>query len=154
MHKTKAPLLSILKYRCSKNTINKTTMCTKKSKLYSILNSKCPQCREGDFFENPFSFNVLKTTQTKSNCPNCNLKYMREPSFFYGAMYVGYGLSVALAVAFYIMGTTLFNLSMKESIIVIAVGLFALAPWTLRLSRVIWIHLFINYEKDPKKRVR
>lgn len=128
-------------------------MSTKKSKLYSIFNSKCPQCREGDFFENKFSFNVLKTTQTKSNCPNCNLKYMREPSFFYGAMYVGYGLSVALAVAFYIISTVFFGLSMKQSIIVIAVGLFALSPWTLRLSRVIWIHLFINYQKEAKDRV-
>lgn len=129
-------------------------MFTKKNKLQSILNSKCPQCREGDFFEHKFSFNVLKTTETKSHCPNCNLKYMREPSFFYGAMYVGYGVSVGLAIAFYVIGAVFFNLSIKESIIVISVGLFALAPWTLRLARVIWIYLFVKYQKDPSKRVR
>ncbi|NIJ44157.1 uncharacterized protein (DUF983 family) [Wenyingzhuangia heitensis] len=128
-------------------------MSTNKSKLYSIFTSKCPQCREGEFFENKFSFNVLKTTQTKTHCPNCNLKYMREPSFFYGAMYVGYGLSVAVAVAIYVISVVLFGLTMRESLVTIAIGLFLLAPWSLRLSRVIWIHLFIKYAKDPKDRV-
>lgn len=128
-------------------------MSTKKSKLYSIFTSKCPQCREGEFFQNKFSFNVLKSTKAKDNCPNCNLKYMREPSFFYGAMYVGYGLSVALAIAFYIISTVFLGLNIKQSIIFLAIGLFLLAPWTLRLARVIWIHLFIKYEKDLKNRV-
>lgn len=129
-------------------------MSTNKSKLYSILMSRCPQCREGDFFENKLSLNVLKTTATKSHCPKCNLKYMREPSFFYGAMYVGYGLSVALAIAFYMISTLLFGLTMKGSIVVIAVGLIGLSPWSLRISRVIWISLFIRYQENPRKWVK
>ncbi|MGY5352474.1 DUF983 domain-containing protein [Wenyingzhuangia sp. IMCC45533] len=129
-------------------------MSTKKSKLYSIFNSKCPQCREGEFFENKLSFNLLKTTKTKDHCPNCNLKFMREPSFFYGAMYVGYGISVALAIAFYIVSATFFNLSIKESLVVITVGLVLLSPWSLRLARVIWIHLFIKYAKNPENRIQ
>ncbi|ANW94849.1 hypothetical protein AXE80_00415 [Wenyingzhuangia fucanilytica] len=129
-------------------------MFTKESKLYSIINSKCPQCHEGDFFENKLSLNVLKTTATKTNCPKCNLKYMREPSFFYGAMYVGYGLSVGLAIALYIISSVFVGLSMRQSIVTIAIGLFILAPWSLRISRVIWIHLFIKYQKDPNKRVK
>lgn len=127
-------------------------MFSKGNKLYSIFNSKCPQCHEGEFFKNKFSFNVLKTTETKERCPNCDLKYMREPSFFYGAMYVGYGISVALAVAFYIISAVFFGLSMRQSLVVIAIGLFALAPWSLRLARVIWIHIFIKYEKDENRR--
>ncbi len=129
-------------------------MSTKKSKVYSIFKSKCPQCREGDFFKNKFSFNVLKTTQTKDNCPNCNLKYMREPSFFYGAMYVGYGLSVAIAIAVYFVSTLFFGLTMTESIIAIAASLLLLSPWSLRISRVIWINIFIKYAEDPKDRVQ
>lgn len=129
-------------------------MFTKDSKLYSIFTSKCPQCHEGAFFENKLSFNVIKTTETKSHCPKCNLKYMREPSFFYGAMYVGYGLSVALAVALYIISAVFFELSMRQSLVVIAIGLTLVAPWSLRISRVIWIHLFIKYQKEPSKRVK
>lgn len=129
-------------------------MSIKKSKVYSILSSKCPQCREGDFFEHKLSFRILKTTKTKSHCPNCRLKYMREPSFFYGAMYVGYGLSVALAIGFYLISTVAFAHSMVESLWVIAIGLFILAPWSLRLSRVIWIHLFVKYAKQTQDRVK
>ena len=129
-------------------------MFTKESKLYSIFKSKCPQCHEGDFFENKLSFKILTTTETKSHCPKCNLKYMREPSFFYGAMYVGYGLSVAMAIALYIISVVFFGLSMRQSLFVIAGGLFILAPWSLRISRVIWIHLFVKYQKDPEKRVK
>ncbi len=79
---------------------------------------------------------------------------MREPSFFYGAMYVGYAISVAIAVALYIISAVFFGLDMKQSLIVIALGLFALAPWSLRLARVIWIHLFIKYQKDKSQRVK
>ncbi|WP_237706944.1 DUF983 domain-containing protein [Ochrovirga pacifica] len=133
---------------------NKYIMLNKGNKLYSIFTSKCPQCHEGAFFENKFSFNILKATETKENCPNCGLKYMREPSFFYGAMYVGYAISVAIAVALYIISAVFFGLDMKQSLIVIALGLFALAPWSLRLARVIWIHLFIKYQKDKSQRVK
>lgn len=129
-------------------------MFTKDSKLFSIFSSKCPQCHEGDFFENKLSFHVLKTTQTKSHCPKCNLKYMREPSFFYGAMYVGYGISVAIAIALYFISTVVFNLSILQILILIAVGLTVVAPWSLRISRVIWIHLFIKYQKDITKRIQ
>ncbi|MGY5355551.1 DUF983 domain-containing protein [Wenyingzhuangia sp. IMCC45467] len=129
-------------------------MFTKKSKLYSIFTSKCPQCHEGAFFENKLSFKILKTTETKSHCPKCNLKYMREPSFFYGAMYVGYGLSVAIAVALYIISAMFLGLNMRQSLVVIAIGLTVVAPWSLRISRVIWIHLFIKYQKDSTKRIK
>lgn len=128
-------------------------MSTKPSKLYSIFTSKCPQCRKGEFFKEKLSFNILKATQTRSHCPNCNLKYMREPSFFYGAMYVGYGLNVAVAIAIYIVSTLIFSLTMKESIITISIGSFLFAPWSLRLSRIIWISIFVKYQPDPTKRV-
>jgi len=128
-------------------------MSTKPSKLYSILTSKCPQCRKGEFFKEKLSFNILKATQTRNHCPNCNIKYMREPSFFYGAMYVGYGLNVALAIAIYIISTTFFLLTMKESIITISIGSILFSPWSLRLSRVLWISLFVKYQPDPAKRV-
>ena len=125
----------------------------KGSKLYSIFNSKCPQCQEGNFFKHPLSFNILKTTLAEETCSHCNIKYMREPSFFYGAMYVGYALSVAIAVALFIISHIFIGLSLIASFIFLSVGLVLLAPWTLRLSRMIWINIFIKYEKDPEKRI-
>lgn len=128
-------------------------MFRKGNKLYSIFNSKCPQCHEGDFFKNPLSFNILKTTETHSHCPHCQLKYMREPSFFYGAMYVGYGLSVALSIAIYIISNVFLAFSILPTLIFISVGLFVMAPLTLRWSRTIWINLFIRFRKNPNDRI-
>jgi len=125
-------------------------MSIKTSKLYSIFSSKCPQCRQGNLFLHQFSFNVLSTTKTKDNCNVCGIKFMREPSFFYGAMYVGYALSVAIGIALYSISCLLFDLSMKQSLIVIATGLIVLTPWSSRLARVIWISFFVKYKKNPE----
>lgn len=57
-------------------------MFKKGTKIYSIAKGKCPKCHEGDFFKYKFTFNPSKITQLHDNCPNCNLKYMMEPSFF------------------------------------------------------------------------
>ena len=73
-------------------------MFKKGTKLYSITKGKCPKCHEGDFFRFGFTFNPSKVTKIHDNCSNCNLKYMLEPSFFYGAMYINYGITVAISV--------------------------------------------------------
>ena len=36
-----------------------------------------------------------------TNVRNCDLKYMIEPSFFYGAMYVSYGLTVGICNCYF-----------------------------------------------------
>jgi hypothetical protein len=43
--------------------------------------------------KNPLHLN--KILKMHDNC-HCGLKYQIEPSFFYGAMYVSYGLNVAV----------------------------------------------------------
>ena len=75
----------------------------KGTKLYSIFKGKCPRCHEGEFFKNKFTLHPTKVTELHETCSKCDLKYMIEPSFFYGAMYVNYGLTVAIAVTSFII---------------------------------------------------
>lgn len=119
----------------------------KGSKLYSILRNKCPQCHEGDFFKYRISINPKKITKLHDNCPNCNLKYMMEPSFFFGAMYINYGIAVALFVSVFIISKLFFGLSILQSFITILIVSFLFTPYSLRLSRIIWINLFVKYKK-------
>ncbi|WP_435261775.1 DUF983 domain-containing protein [Tenacibaculum sp. nBUS_03] len=119
----------------------------KGSKLYSILKNKCPQCHEGDFFKYRISINPKKITKLHDNCPNCNLKYMMEPSFFFGAMYINYGIAVALFVSVFIISKLFFGLSILQSFITILIVSFLFTPYSLRLSRIIWINLFVKYKK-------
>ena len=127
-------------------------MIKKGSKLYSVLKGKCPRCNEGDFFKYGVTINPKKVTQLHDNCPKCDLKYMMEPSFFFGAMYVNYGLAVALFIGVFIIAKMLFGLSILHSFIAIVVVSLLLTPFTLRLSRIIWINIFVGYDKDAIKK--
>ena len=77
-------------------------MLKKGSKLNSILTGSCPRCQNESMYldKNPLHFSKL--LKMKEKCSHCSLKYLIEPSFFYGAMYVSYGLNVALGVAAFI----------------------------------------------------
>ena len=125
-------------------------MCKKGTKLYSILFNKCPQCHEGDFLKERNIFKFHKTFDMYEKCPKCGLKYMMEPSFFYGAMYVNYSLTVGLSIITFVIASLLFNLSLIESFIPIVVVLVLTAPLSLRFSRIIWINFFVKYKPDQK----
>lgn len=121
-------------------------MLKKGTKLYSIFKNKCPRCNEGEFFinSNPFKFkNILKI---HDKCSHCQLKYMIEPSFFYGAMYVSYGLTVAMSVTIFII-SQLLNSNLIATLISIVVVLILSVPNLVRISRLIYINIFITYEK-------
>lgn len=121
-------------------------MFKKGTKLYSIFNNKCPKCHEGDFFVSKTPFKFKNNLKLHERCSNCDLKYMIEPSFFYGAMYVSYGLTIAFSITIFIL-CHLFGLGLITSFIAIIVTLILLTPITMRLSRLIYINMFISYEK-------
>jgi hypothetical protein len=73
-----------------------------------------------------------------------------EPSFFYGAMYVNYSLTVGLSIITFVIASLLFNLSLIESFIPIVVVLVLTAPLSLRFSRIIWINFFVKYKPVQK----
>lgn len=123
-------------------------MFKKGTKLYSIANGKCPKCNEGEFFANKFTFNPSKVTKIHDNCAICNLKYMLEPSFFYGAMYVNYGITVAISIAVFVIAKLGFELNLLESFLSVLAALLILAPINLRLARIIWINMFVPFDEN------
>ena len=67
----------------------------------AIISCKCPQCREGAIFTHgPLAIKYLG--QVHKHCPNCDFKYEMEPGFFWAAMYISYGINVALMVAIWV----------------------------------------------------
>lgn len=120
-------------------------------KLYSVLFNKCPRCHEGNFMEENNIFKFKSAFKMNTNCSHCGLKYMMEPSFFYGAMYVTYALTVAISIITFIISTLMFNLNLIESFIPIVVVLILTAPFSLRLSRIIWINIFVHFDKKFTK---
>ena len=122
----------------------------KRSKLYSIFKYKCPRCHEGEVFKSRNPYNLSKMFELHEHCDHCGIRYEFEPGFFYGAMYVSYALTVALGVATYVLTSMFFDLEVWEVIAVLIGVLVFGSPLVLRLSRIIWMNLFIKYE--PEKR--
>jgi uncharacterized protein (DUF983 family) len=119
-------------------------MLEKGSKSYSILKYKCPRCHEGDLFYTP-TFSFKKTFEMPKSCNVCNQKYEIEPGFYWGAMYVSYALSggymlFGFALLFFLVG-----LNPIVSYAVITLLVIPLYPLFFRLSRSVWINLFVKY---------
>ena len=125
-------------------------MLKKGSKLYSILTGTCPKCQNESMYldKNPLHFN--KILKMHENCGHCGLRYQIEPSFFYGAMYVSYGLNVAIGIAAFIISFVLFDTNLKVAFIVIIASLILSFPFVLRLSRNIYINMFVSYDPNAK----
>jgi hypothetical protein len=74
-------------------------------------------------------------------CPECGLKFEREPGYFLGAMYIGYGLALATITAFSFLLWTLFHWSF-QSVVVGGVLLFLpFAPLLTVMARVLFIYM-------------
>jgi uncharacterized protein (DUF983 family) len=126
-------------------------MLKKGSTLNSILTGSCPKCHEESMYveKNPYKLGSLyKMNET---CSHCHTQYMIEPSFFYGAMYVSYGLTVAIGVAIFITLNLILGLEALPTFIGIIIGIIVLMPVTARLARNIYINMFIHFDKNWKQ---
>lgn len=121
-------------------------MLKKGSKIYSILRGKCPSCHEGNFFKYTFTMNIFKVNKIKKTCSQCDLKYMIEPAFYFGALYVSYGITVAICIITFITSKIIFDVALLSSFVTVFIVLILFMPVNLRLSRILWINMFINYK--------
>ena len=117
------------------------------TKLFSVIKNKCPRCHKGDFFVSSNPLDFKQNLKLHERCPSCDLKYMIEPSFFYGAMYVSYALTVAIAIATFII-CMLLDLDLIWTLSSIIIVLILMIPYLVRISRLIYINLFVGYRKD------
>ena len=123
----------------------------KGQKLYSILRMKCPQCHEGDLFTNPNLYNPSTIADMPDNCPHCGQKYLLEPGFYYGAMYVSYALTIALSVAMFVAINVLWHFDAVWFIGLNGLAILIMFPIIFRLSRAVWFNLFVKYQKGASK---
>ena len=117
---------------------------------------KCPRCRKGPMFNSKNPWNLRKVFDMHERCPECNQPFELEVGFWYGTGYVSYALAVAISVASFIAWMVLIGVSTEDNRVFYWLGfngvlLVLLQPWLMRLSRVIYLYFFVNYDKDYKK---
>ncbi len=123
----------------------------KGTKLYSIFTGTCPVCQNESMYTSSNLYHPSKTQEMNERCSHCHTKYKIEPSFFYGAMYVSYGVGVALGIITFLIASYVFDLDRIQIFLAImAIMIFGL-PVIIRLSRNIWINLFMSYDKEKAK---
>ena len=127
-------------------------MIRKGMKLYSILFGACPKCHQESMYVNKNPYKLSEILKMHEHCSHCNTKYKIEPSFFYGSMYVSYGLGIAFAVAAFVISFLILESSLIAAFIAIVVTLIGFTPVIMRLSRNIWINLFMSYDKKLAKK--
>lgn len=120
----------------------------KGNKIYSVLTGTCPVCHRGEMYVEKNPYKLSKTLKMHDKCSHCNTKFKMEPSFFYGAMYVSYAVGVAIAVATFVIVYLILGLDRHIIFFAIILALIITFPFLLRISRNIWINLFMHYDKN------
>ncbi len=119
----------------------------KGTKLYSIMRMKCPFCHEGAFFVS-HPYDLAHVGEVHDRCPHCARKLSKEVGFYWGALFVSYGLSIGFSLLMY--GLTWFvrpDLGMLGFFIVVVSATALAAPWLYAMSKIIWANLFFHYQR-------
>ncbi|MBS1585931.1 MAG: DUF983 domain-containing protein [Bacteroidetes bacterium] len=125
--------------------------------LPSILQMKCPNCRRGHMYVNKHIFPLKDMLKMPEHCPVCGQKMELEVGFYYGTGYVSYALSVGLFIFNLVWYWLLFGISYKDNsifyyLITSITIVVLLQPWLMRLSRVLYLYLFVKYGKGTRLR--
>jgi uncharacterized protein (DUF983 family) len=122
-------------------------MAENRSLLYSILNFKCPRCRRGDMFPSGTLFSFNKFDKMNRQCVHCGQSFEPEPGYYFGAMFISYALNATLFIFIWIVMTYIMeDISLLWIVGVIIVFSIILLPVIFRLSRSLWISIFIPYQ--------
>ncbi|HEY1009947.1 MAG TPA: DUF983 domain-containing protein [Daejeonella sp.] len=140
-----------IKKKAVKNISQQENM---QGEFVSAVNAKCPRCRRGNMFSNAmYGFKLQKMNVT---CPHCNLRFEKEPGYFYVAMFVSYAMNVAelimLAIGTYLVTGNLEDPWMYMAILFPAI--LILSPFNYRYSRVIlmyWLTPGLHYNPEMSR---
>ena len=109
--------------------------------MKTLLEGKCPKCKEGKIFKSKGNIFLLKAPVMNDNCPVCNQKFEKEPGYFLGAMYVSYGLAVGQALVAFLI-TAYLTSDVFWWLLVPASAILLFSLFNYRVARTVWIHLF------------
>ncbi len=109
--------------------------------ISNIIKNQCPNCKQANVFQssNLFSYRTIKMND---HCPVCQLDFIKEPGFYWGAMYVSYGLAILEG-----LGTCTINsllgipVSDTSNLWIIIFVMLLLSPFNFRMARIIWLYI-------------
>jgi uncharacterized protein (DUF983 family) len=127
-------------------------MSWKESRWYSILTITCPRCHEGKLFPPNTLYNFYKLSKMNESCSCCGQPFSPEPGYYFGAMFVSYAINVMIFVGIWVaLRFFVKEITLTMLLIVLFVVVVGLLPFNFRLSRAMWINIFVGYEGPCSK---
>jgi uncharacterized protein (DUF983 family) len=123
--------------------------------LWSVLNNKCPRCREGNIFQSESAYDLKNITKMHQNCPVCGQPTEIEVGFYYGTSFLSYAITVLISAITFIAWWFLLGFSLNDNSIFYWLGfnavlLILIQPPLMRISRTLWLSWFVKYDPDWK----
>lgn len=119
----------------------------------SLLKQRCPNCRKAHPFLYPtYSSRFLAM---HDSCPACGMNFEPEPGFYWGAMYITYGMNAGLLIVYSVVLFLFFDYreimgSLLKVILPILVLNLLLVPVMFKYSRLILLYLLgrANFKEE------
>ena len=119
-------------------------------KWINAWNYRCPRCRKSPLFREPFE--LSKPLEMPNACTTCGQRYEPEPGFYFGAMFVSYGLSSVILLPLSLILNFYTELSVNAIMALIILLGAIMFMKILRLSRSLWIQIMVGYDPRAERR--
>jgi uncharacterized protein (DUF983 family) len=116
--------------------------------IYSTATNTCPRCHKGKVFKNNNPYSLKNAFAMNDSCSECELKYEREPGFFYGALYVSYALMSGIFIVWFLADQLWLHLEAIILLTRVVSSMALLFPLIYRSARIIWLNFFIRFDKS------
>lgn len=108
--------------------------------ILNIVTEKCPYCGEGDVFK---KIKFYRIPEMYANCSSCKRDFTGEPGYFFGAMYISYGIAVSLGILSFLICTFLLKIESLYIVLGISISSILLISFkNFKWSRIIWLKIF------------
>ncbi len=120
-----------------------------KSLFRAIKDEKCPRCHRGNLFITS-AIKLHGFYKMNRHCPVCEQTFEPEPGFYYGAMFIPYGILVIMSILTWLILFFVFHPAFGVYVVVILILNVLLLPFIFRYSRTLYLFGFggIGFNKD------
>lgn len=116
--------------------------------IYSTATNTCPRCHRGKVFTENNPYKLGSVFKMEKSCSSCGQVYEKETGFFYGAMYVSYGITAGWFILWFALQNLFLHWEMWTILTVVISWTVLVAPLTLRWSRMLWLNFFVKYDRE------
>ena len=88
----------------------------------------------------------------KECCEHCDLNYLPEPGYYYGAMFISYIFTGWFCIGFVALVHWVWGWGLNVSFLALIAVLALLFVYIYRLARSIWLSINVKYQPEKGKK--